>query len=108
MNKKVKSTYDQFCKSLSSKEKKKFEAEYKDLLFLEMLIALMEQADISVRKLAQAAGISPTVVQGLRSGKRKNVSLQSFSKILTVLGCSLVAEKNGTRFHLDLSYSNKR
>lgn len=108
MNKKRRTTYDNFIKSLSVRERKDFEKEYADLVVSEMLIALMEQDDISVRKLAEAAGVSPTIVQGMRSGTKKNVTMQNFLKILKVLGCSLVAEKNGNRFPIDLSRSYKK
>lgn len=107
MTKKQKSTYDTFVESLSSQEKKEFEQEYKDLLLSEMVIAIMEKDDLSVRELAKAAGISPTIVQGIRAGTRKNVSVQSFFKILSVLGYNLIAERNGSRFLLDLSHTNK-
>ncbi len=100
MNKKKQSTYEKFVKSLTPKERKEFEKEYKDFLVSEMLLAAMERDAISVRKLAEAAGVSPTIVQGIRSGKRKNVSIQSFLKILNVLGYHLVAERGDYRFPL--------
>lgn len=101
MNKKRQSTYEKFVKLLTPKERKDFEKEYKDFLISEMLLAAMEHDAISVRKLAEAAGVSPTIVQGIRSGKRKNVSVQSFLKILHVLGYSLVAERADCRFPLN-------
>lgn len=67
MTKKIKSTCDEFIKSLTPQQKKEFEREYKDLLFSELLIAIMEEDEISVRKLAKAAGVSPTIVQAMRS-----------------------------------------
>ncbi len=70
MIKKIKSTCDEFVESLKAKEKKDFEQEYKDLLFSEIILAIMEQDDISVRKLARLAGISPTIVQAIRSGTK--------------------------------------
>lgn len=68
---KTKSTYDIFYESLSKEEQKKFDEEYRELLVSELLIAAMQEDDISVRRLAQAAGVSPTIVQGIRSGERK-------------------------------------
>jgi len=106
MNKKINkknlrtSTYDNYLSSLSAKEKKKFEEEYRGLVLSELILAIMEQDRISVRKLAKAAGISPTVIQGIRSGKRNNVSIQSFFKILHVLGYSLIAERGKNRIPL--------
>src|SRR5436309_2306882 len=67
---KKKSTYDKFYEALSPQEKKEFDQEYKDLLLSELLIAIMKQDNVSVRKLAAAAGVSPTIIQGIRSGTR--------------------------------------
>jgi hypothetical protein len=47
-----------------------FEQEYQELLISELLIAAMEKDDLSVRRLAKAAGVSPTIIQELKSGKR--------------------------------------
>lgn len=102
MTKKIESTYDEFIKSLTQQQKKEFEKEYKDLLLSELLIAIMEEDEISVRKLAKAAGISPTVIQGLRSGSKKNITMNNFLKILKVLGCSLVIERKGRRVPMNL------
>jgi len=108
MTKKIKSTYDEFVESLSEKEKKEFEEEYRELVLSELLIALMEEDNISVRKLAKEAGISPTVIQGIRSGTKKNITMLNFLKILKILGCSLVAEKGENRIAIDLSTFENR
>lgn len=69
----------------------------------------MEQDEVSVRKLAKLAGVSPTVVQAMRSGTKKDFSMQSFFKILKGLGCKkLMVEYNGQFIPLNISYSNKR
>jgi len=52
---KIKSTYDEFVESLSEKEKKEFEQEYRELVLSELLIALMEEDNISVKKLVKEA-----------------------------------------------------
>ena len=108
MTKKIKSTYDEFVESLSEKEKKEFEEEYRELVLSELLIALMEEDNISVRKLAKEAGISPTVIQGIRSGTKKNITMLNFLKILKILGCSLVAEKGANRIVIDLTTFENR
>ena len=95
MIKKPLSTYDEHMQSLSPKELKAYKKGYQELLLSELLIAAMQEDDISVRKLARAAGISPTIVQEARTGKRKNLSLQSFFKILDALGYSFILEKQG-------------
>lgn len=108
MTKKIKSTYDEFIESLSAKEREEFEGEYKDLLLSELLIALMEQDGVSVRNLAKAAGISPSNIQGIRSGAKENVTMRSFLKIMKALGSSVVVEKNGNRFPVELPSPKKK
>lgn len=113
MKKKVKvqdsemTTYARFVGKLTAQEREQFEDEYRELLLSELLIAAMNEDGISVRKLAEAAGVSPTVVQGIRSATRKNVSVQSLFKVLDVLGYHLVAEKNGSRLPIDISQARK-
>jgi len=67
----------------------------------------MEEDEVSVRKLAKAADISPTIIQGLRSGSKKNITINNFLTILKVLGCSLVIERKGRRFPINLPYKAK-
>lgn len=109
MSKKARSTYDKFIKSLSPQEKRDFEREYKELALSELLIALMQKDDVSIRRLAKEAGVSPTIIQGVRSGERRHVSMQSFFKILQGLGCKkLLVEHNGHIIPLNISPSLKR
>ncbi|MEX0848761.1 MAG: helix-turn-helix domain-containing protein [Candidatus Dependentiae bacterium] len=53
-----------------------------------MIAAAIESDEVSMHKLARAAGLSPTIVQSVKSGTRKNVSAQSLFKILRGLGCA--------------------
>jgi hypothetical protein len=56
MTKKItKSTVDTFVDSLNPKELKQFNEEYKELLLSELLLAAMQQDEVSVRKLAKMA-----------------------------------------------------
>jgi hypothetical protein len=71
MSKKIKSTYDKFVGSLTPQEKKEFEDGYRELLVSEMLIAIMRQDAISVRRLAEASGISP-LIQPARGARGVN------------------------------------
>lgn len=93
INKNVKSTHDEFIESLTSAQRKEYETEYREFLLSELLIALMEDNETSVRELAKAAHVSPTIIQGLRSGSRKNLTVQTLLNILDVLGYTLVAQK---------------
>lgn len=61
----------------------------------------MEQDHISVRKLASAAGVSPTIIQGLRSGSKTNITIETLSKILDAVGYQIIfAPKSETIRHL--------
>lgn len=102
MSKKPLSTFDRFMKK--AKQKKRYDEEYKELLLSELFLALMEGDDLSVRKLAKAAGISPTVIQEVKSGKKKNITLETFLKIVAACGWTVVIEnpkkKDETKFVL--------
>ena len=101
--KKTKSSYDQFMETLTPKERAEYKKEYRELLLSEMLLAVMAGDDISVRQLAKEAGVSPTIIQGIRSGTSQNVTVKSLVKILKALDCSLmVIERNGNQIPLDL------
>jgi hypothetical protein len=107
INKKVKSTYEELIESMDKKARKQFFEEYQEQLLSELLLAAMEKDNISVRKLAKLAGVSPTVVQAMRSGSKKDFSLKSFFKVLNGLGCKkLFMELNGQIVHLDISCTN--
>ena len=84
MKKKVKSTYEEFIED--PEQKALLDKEYKELLMSELLFAAMEEDHISVRKLAQAAGVSPTIIQGLRSGNKTNITIDKLSRILDAIG----------------------
>lgn len=93
MKKKVKSTYEEFIQN--NHQKALLESEYQELLISELLIAAMEKDHISVRKLASAAGVSPTIVQSLRAGTKKNITFDTLSKILDAVGYQIIfAPKN--------------
>lgn len=107
MKKKVKSTVEKLVESMSPKEKKAFDEEYKELLLSEMILAAMEEDNVSVRRLAKLAGVSPTIIQSMRSGIKKDFNMGSFFKVLRGLGFKVFIERNGQQFSLDLSHINK-
>ncbi len=93
MKKKAKSTYEEFIED--QKQKKLLDREYRDLLISELLLAAMNEDHFSVRKLAAASGVSPTIIQGLKSGKKTNVNIDTLSRVLDVIGYQIVlAPKN--------------
>lgn len=87
MNKKTtkqQSTFDRIMKDPARKES--FDKGYNEFLLNEFLLEAMEENHISVRKLAEKAGVSPAVIQNIRTGKSSNVTLKTLSGIAAVLG----------------------
>lgn len=72
--------------------REKFEAEYREFALSEVILQLMEEEQVSVRELAKNAGISPSVIQDIRSGNRSNITLHSICKILKALGSRMVVQ----------------
>ena len=97
MTKKLMTTYDQFVESLDAKQRKQLNEEYRELLLSELLIALMKDNETSIRKLAKAANISTSIIQGLRSAAKKNLTLQTLIKIIDAFGYSLILEKSSKK-----------
>jgi len=62
-----------------------FEKGYEKFLISEFLIEAMEENNISVRKLAEKAGVSTTIIQNMRSGKSSNISINTLAPILSAL-----------------------
>lgn len=75
--------------------RKKFEKAYNEFLLSEIINSLMENDSKSVRKLAEEVGLSPTVIQKLRSGKQDDVKLSNFINISHACGYNVILE-NGT------------
>ena len=71
MSNKPRSTFDKEMQDPHFRAE--FEREYANLLLSELIIALMEEDGKSVRQLAKEAGLSPTVIQKIRSGKQKDM-----------------------------------
>lgn len=78
------STYDQLMKD--PKRRHKFEEEYRQLIFAEILIPILEKSEMPVRTLAKAASVSPTIIQEIKSGEKEGISYQAFLAILEALG----------------------
>lgn len=90
----MKSSYDKLIEKLNIQELADFERDYESLLISELILAAMHKDGITVRRLAEEAGVSPTIIQGIRSGKRR-ISAVSLIKIFNGLGYTLQAERNG-------------
>lgn len=96
MSKKILSTFEREMKDPNFK--KSFDGSYKELVFSELLIAIMEEDDKSVRKLAKEAGVSPTIIQNIRSGKQHDIKTKNFISIVHACGYKVILEKGDERF----------
>lgn len=84
---KTKSTFDRMMEN--PKWKADFNKGYDDFLISEFMCEQMEHSELSVRELAERAGVSPTTVQHLRTGKAENVKLKTLLSVMRELGFSL-------------------
>lgn len=89
---KTPSTFDKEMKNTSFR--KKFDKEYKEFLLSEIINALMENDKKSVRKLAKEIGLSPTVIQKIRSGKQEDVRLSNFINISHACGYRIILKND--------------
>lgn len=96
MEKNVSSTYERLIQADPDFEKD-LNKKYKEFILSELLLALMAEDAISIRSLAKEAGVSPTLIQDLRTGKKDNLTLRSFSNIITVLGYNIILKKRGKK-----------
>lgn len=58
MNKKIKSTHDEHIEFFTAEQKEEYDQGLKELILSELALALLAGDDVSVRKLAEMAGIS--------------------------------------------------
>ena len=81
----MESTFDKYINS-NPKRKERFEKEYNDFLLSEFILEKMEEEKISIRALAQKAGVSPTVIQKIRTKNAEKINFRTFSNVLDSLG----------------------
>ncbi len=98
MNRKKISTFDQEMKDPIFK--KDFEEGYKEFLWSELLVDLMEEGQKTVRGLADEVGLSPAVIQKLRTGKQEDLKMKNFVNIAEACGYHLVLEKGTHRIQI--------
>jgi DNA-binding Xre family transcriptional regulator len=87
----------------SPKFRKLFEKEYGELILSELILAMMAEDNVSVRKLAKQIGVAPSVVQSVRSGKHKNMTLKTFIKMIAALGGEIAVKRGGAYVPLKLA-----
>ena len=80
-------TFDKWMADPEIKEH--FDKEYRNFVLSELILALMENDRKSVRELAKEAGLSPTVIQNLRSGKQQDIKVKNFVSIAHACGYHL-------------------
>ena len=91
MKNKKESTFDRVMSVPEQKEK--FEKEYIQFLFSELLLEAMKEEHISVRSLSKKSGISTSVIQNMRSMKPTNITIKTMASLLKPLGYQLSATK---------------
>jgi len=88
----METTFDKFINN-NPKRKEKFDKEYNEFLLSEFVLEKMESENISVRKLAKKAGVSPTVIQKIRSKNAEKINFRTFTNVLNTLGYKINIEK---------------
>ncbi len=99
MKNKQLSTYDSLMQDASFR--KEFEEGYREFLLSELICALMEEDEQSVRSLAKEVGLSPTVIQNVRSGKQEDMKVSNFIGIATACGYNVVLEKGAEKIPMN-------
>lgn len=95
-----KSTFDRFMSD--PEQKTKFEKEYTQFLFSELLLEAMDEKHISVRELSKESGVSTSVIQNMRSMKPTNITMKTMTSLLKPLGYQLAATKDGKTVELSI------
>ena len=88
----METTFDKFINS-NPKRKEEFYKEYNEFLLSEFILEKMESEQISVRALAKKAGVSPTVIQKIRSKNAERINYRTFTNVLNSLGYKISIEK---------------
>lgn len=97
-NKRKISTFERELKN--PKFKKDFYENYSQFLLSELLIAMMEKDNKSVRQLAKEVDLSATIIQKLRSQKQTDIKLSNFLNIAHACGYHVALERNDEKIYL--------
>lgn len=100
------STYERKMKD--PKFKKAYQKSYKELLFSELMISMMDDEEKSVRGLAKEAKISPSVIQDLRAGKQNDIKLSNLIKIAHAFGFEIILKRGDTSLMLNEAKASKK
>lgn len=96
----IRSTLEREFKNL--KFKKLFGKSYRQLLLSELIIALMNNDQKSVRQLANAINLSPTTIQKLRSGEQQDIKMSNFINIAHQCGYKMFLEKDDNLIQIQI------
>jgi transcriptional regulator with XRE-family HTH domain len=88
----METTFDKFITNIPE-QKEKFEREYADFLLSEFILDKMKQENLSIRALAKKVGVSPTIIQKIRSKNAEKINYRTFSSVLNSLGYKIRIEK---------------
>ncbi len=88
----METTFDKFINN-DPGEKELFDKEYNEFLLSEFVLEKMEAEHISVRTLAKRAGVSPTIIQKIRSKNAERINFRTFTNVLHTLGYKINLEK---------------
>lgn len=98
MTKRTLSTFEREMQDPTFREE--FEKEYNEFLLSETIHTMMDKAHKSVRKLANESGLSPTVIQNIRSGTQEDIKLSNFINISHACGYKVFLERDEQRIAL--------
>lgn len=88
----METTFDKFITN-NPGEREKFEREYSDFLLSEFVLEKMEQEHLSIRAFAKKVGVSPTIIQKIRSKNAEKINYRTFLSVLNSLGYKIRIEK---------------
>jgi len=88
----METTFDKLINS-NPKRKEKFDKEYNEFLLSEFVLEKMESENLSVRALAKKAGVSPTIIQKIRSKNAERINFRTFTNVLNTLGYKVSIER---------------
>ena len=99
MSKKSQSTFEREMQDIEFREE--FNKTYRTFLLSEFILTLMEREHKSVRQLASQVGLSPTVIQKIRSGQQQDIKLSNFTHILEACGYHVELVKGKERITIN-------
>lgn len=98
MSKKTLSTFEREMQDAKFRES--FERGYREFVLSEILIGLMKESHKTVRGLAHEVGLSPTIIQNVRSGNQNDLRMSNFLTIAEACGYHICLEKGEKRIEI--------